>query len=80
VENLADHGRAPTETVEARELVDLLRGRLSSDEQQLLDQWMNGEDWPAIAAAARSSSEAVRKRFTRAIDRVAKELGWEESP
>jgi RNA polymerase sigma factor (sigma-70 family) len=78
VDWVADPATQPTTQVENRELVDLLRSRLSADEQGLLDQWMNGEDWPAIAAPIGLSAEAVRKRFTRAIDRAAKELGWEE--
>jgi hypothetical protein len=41
---------------------------------------MNGEDWPALAVPMGLSTEAVRKRFTRAIDRAAHELGWEEMP
>jgi RNA polymerase sigma-70 factor (ECF subfamily) len=79
VDWVADTTAQPTAAVENRELVDLLRSRLSADEQGLLDQWMNGEDWPAIAVLTGSSAEAVRKRFTRAIDRAAKELGWEET-
>ena len=78
VDWLADGTPQAAVAVENRELVDLLRSRLSADEQGILDQWMNGEDWPAIAAPMGLSAEAVRKRFTRAIDRAAKELGWEE--
>jgi RNA polymerase sigma factor (sigma-70 family) len=75
---IADPAANPADALEARELVDLVRGRLSSDEQSLLDQWMQGEDWPVIAARTGASAEAVRKRFTRAVDRAAAELGWQE--
>jgi RNA polymerase sigma-70 factor (ECF subfamily) len=76
---VADTAVAPTQAVENRELVDLLLARLSADDQLLVDRWMKGEDWQAIAAQAGGSSEAVRKRLTRAIDRAAQELGWEET-
>jgi RNA polymerase sigma factor (sigma-70 family) len=77
---IADTAPQPSRAVEARELCDLLRARLSLDEQELLDQRMNGDDWPALADRTGMSSEAVRKRLTRAIDRAAEELGWEEMP
>jgi RNA polymerase sigma factor (sigma-70 family) len=82
VEQMADclvnSADQPAKAVENKELVDLLRSRMTANEQGLLDQWMNGEDWPEIAQTAATSSEAARKRVTRAIDRAAKELGWEE--
>jgi len=80
VDWVADTTAPGTKDVENREIVDLLRSRMPTNEQELLDQWMKGEDWPAIAAHAGTTSEAVRKRLTRAIDRVAKDLGWEEVP
>ena len=75
VDWVADNAAGPAEQIEARELVDLVRGRLSSDERVLLDQWMQGDDWPVIATHVGASPEAVRKRFTRAVDRAAAELG-----
>ena len=78
VGSIADAATNPTRDVESRELVDLVRGRLSVDEKVVLDQWMQGEDWVGIAANVGVTAEAVRKRFTRALDRAAKELGWEE--
>jgi RNA polymerase sigma-70 factor (ECF subfamily) len=75
---LADSGPTPGQVLEERELVDVVRARLSAEEQQLLDQWMHGDDWAQIARRAGASAEAVRKRFTRALDRVAQEMGWGE--
>ena len=79
VDWVADESASPTDELENRELVDLVRGRLSTDEQLLLDQWMQGEDWLAIATRVGASPEAVRKRFTRAVNRAAGELGWEDT-
>jgi RNA polymerase sigma factor (sigma-70 family) len=73
-----DSAADPTRTVEARDLVEALRARLSADERRILDVWMQGEDWPEVARQLGSTAEAVRKRFTRAIDRVVHEMGWED--
>ena len=79
IEAVADPSQSPVSAVESRELVGLLRGRLSPEEQTLLDEWMLGNDWEGIASRVSSTLEAVRKRFTRAIDRAAEELGFGES-
>jgi RNA polymerase sigma factor (sigma-70 family) len=75
-ERLADRAAPPGQAVEMREIVDLVRERLSGEDRELLDRWMQGDDWLTLAAHAGGSSEAVRKRLTRAIDRAAQELGW----
>lgn len=80
VDWIADTTDDPRQVVEDQEFVDLLRSRLTAEEQQLLDHWMNGDDWDIIAAKTGDSPGALRKRFTRAIDRVAGGLGWEEMP
>ena len=77
VDWVADPSPEPSRAVEAADLIDTVRNRLSADERQLLDQWMEGRDWPEIARTAGVSSEAIRKRFTRALDRVAQEIGLE---
>jgi DNA-directed RNA polymerase specialized sigma24 family protein len=74
---VADPGPGPHEALETRDLVDLIRSRLSAEEIALLDPWMNGEEWPSIGERMGASAEALRKRFTRAIDRVSYELGLE---
>jgi DNA-directed RNA polymerase specialized sigma24 family protein len=71
-------GPSPTEQVAWRELVEIVRSRLSSDERELSDLRAGGQDWSAIAAAVGGTAEAARKRLERAFDRVARELGWEE--
>ncbi len=39
-----------------------------------------GGQWAQIATELGSSPEAIRKRLARAVDRVAHELGLDESP
>lgn len=74
---VADRGPGPEQALENRDVVDVVRSRLSAEEVTLLDQWMNGEEWQTIAERTGVSAEALRKRFTRSIDRVAHELGLE---
>jgi RNA polymerase sigma factor (sigma-70 family) len=71
-------GPSITEQVAWRELVEIVRSRLSEDERRLSDLRAAGCEWTDIAEQVGGSAEAVRKRLTRAFDRVARELGWEE--
>jgi RNA polymerase sigma factor (sigma-70 family) len=68
----------PSRDVAARELLDEALRRLSPDERRILDFREQGGQWAQIATELGSSPEALRKRFVRAVDRVALELGLDE--
>ena len=70
----------PSQEVAGAELLVEFRRRLSAEERQLADQRAAGLEWEQIAAQRGASPEALRKQLTRAIDRVAQELGLESSP
>jgi RNA polymerase sigma-70 factor (ECF subfamily) len=70
----------PSQEVAGAELLAEFRRRLSAEERQLADQRAAGLEWDQIAAQRGASPEALRKQLTRAIDRVAQELGLESSP
>jgi RNA polymerase sigma factor (sigma-70 family) len=70
----------PAQQVAAKELLREFRKRLSPDERQLAELRASGKNWAQIALQCRGTSEALRKRLTRAVDRVARELGLESSP
>jgi RNA polymerase sigma factor (sigma-70 family) len=70
----------PSRDVAARELLDEALRRLSPDERRILDFREQGGQWAQIATELGSSPEALRKRFVRAVDRVALELGLDEFP
>jgi RNA polymerase sigma-70 factor (ECF subfamily) len=74
---VADSAPEPGQVAEAQDIVDVLRSRLSDEERGVVDEWMQGEDWAVIGQRVGASPEAVRKRFSRAVDRAARELGWE---
>jgi RNA polymerase sigma-70 factor (ECF subfamily) len=67
----------PSEQVTMQDLLQQVRRRLSDEERQLVDQRALGRDWPEIAAELGGNAEGLRKRLTRALDRVAQELGLE---
>jgi RNA polymerase sigma-70 factor (ECF subfamily) len=75
---LADSEPTPSVVVANRELLDEARGRLTEEERRIADQRAQGRSWAEIAAETGEKPDALRMRFTRALDRVAQELGLEE--
>jgi RNA polymerase sigma-70 factor (ECF subfamily) len=71
-------GHDPGEQVAARELLEKVRERLSDDELQLAERRGRGDAWAAIAADHGGSAESLRKKLTRALDRVLRQLGLHE--
>jgi RNA polymerase sigma-70 factor (ECF subfamily) len=69
---------SPSRQVAARELLDEARRRLTEEERQLLERREQGHEWLDIAAELGGNADALRKKLSRAIDRVAQELGLDE--
>jgi RNA polymerase sigma-70 factor (ECF subfamily) len=68
---------SPSQQVAVQDLYQAVRDRLSDDERILADRRGHGCSWPEIAAELKEDAEVLRKRLTRALDRVARELGLE---
>ena len=64
--------------LEARELLDRAKQRLSSEERQILELRNGGLDWIGVAARVGGTAEGVRKQLARGVERVTRELGLEE--
>jgi RNA polymerase sigma factor (sigma-70 family) len=77
-DRLASATPSPSRQLEARELLEEAGRRLSAEERQLVEMRQQGMDWQAIAAQVGGTAEGVRKRLSRALDRVAQELGLDE--
>ena len=81
----SDHEQIPTSEstpssiVANRELLEECRARLSDEERQIVELRTSGMSWSEIAERLGVTSDAVRMRFSRSVDRVATELGLEES-
>lgn len=76
---LPDGGASPSELVARQDVLEQVRQRLSDEERALMESRMQGRDWAAIAVEQRGSAEALRKKLTRALDRLAGELGLREA-
>jgi RNA polymerase sigma factor (sigma-70 family) len=75
---LPDPGPGPCQAATWRDLLDAVRGRLSDEERQLADRRALSRGWEQIAAELGGSPEALRKKLSRALDRVARQLGLDE--
>lgn len=80
VQVFADPSARAPEEVEARDLLQEVRRRLTADERELLDLRNQGHDWGEIAVQLGGTAGALRKKLTRAINRVACELGLDDGP
>jgi RNA polymerase sigma-70 factor (ECF subfamily) len=75
---VADTAPGPAERLEAQELHRLVRERLTEPERLLADRRAQGYGWPELAAELHENAEVLRKRLTRALDRVTRELGLDD--
>jgi RNA polymerase sigma-70 factor (ECF subfamily) len=73
-------GESPSMEVAARDLLQEVHRRLSPDERRLLELRNQGCDWAAIAAELGGGAEALRRKLSRALDRVAEQLGLDDAP
>ena len=71
-------GESPSEALIAREVLAAIDERLNDSERYLIQQRMEGRAWEDLANELGSTSEAVRKRMTRALENAATELGFRE--
>jgi RNA polymerase sigma-70 factor (ECF subfamily) len=75
---LVDDGPTPSHIVSTRELVAEVSRRLSPDERDLLEQRALGHEWTALARARGVPAVTLRKKLTRALERVAAEMDLED--
>jgi RNA polymerase sigma-70 factor (ECF subfamily) len=68
----------PAQQAAARELLAKVRERLTDEERQIAEQRGRGDSWIEIATALGGTPESVRKKLTRALDRVLCQLGLDE--
>jgi RNA polymerase sigma factor (sigma-70 family) len=70
----------PDQAAVSRELFAEVYRRLSADERRLVDLRNAGRDWASIAGERGASAVALRKQFSRALNRVARQLGIDDEP
>ncbi len=69
---------SPSRYAAAKDLLQAVRDRLTPDERILADFRQDGMEWAEIAERVGDNPAALRKRFSRTMDRVARELGLDE--
>lgn len=79
LQTIPNAGESPSEVLIAREVLAAFDERLDEGERYLVHQRMEGRAWDDLATELGSTSDAVRKRMTRALDTAANELGFRES-
>lgn len=67
----------PAWPIVAKDLLENVERRLDSDERLLWQRRREGRSWDEIAAEVGKRPDALKKRYSRAIDRVSQELGLE---
>jgi RNA polymerase sigma-70 factor (ECF subfamily) len=68
----------PSRQYEALDLLHNFQQRLTPEERQLADLRAQGREWQDIAAQVGGTPSGRRKQLTRAINRIARELGLDE--
>jgi RNA polymerase sigma-70 factor (ECF subfamily) len=71
--------KTPGSMVAHRELLQMVRDRLNDKENEIAEHRLKGCSWEEISQKLGGTAEAIRKQFSRAIDRVTNELGVDES-
>ncbi len=78
-ENPADRAPGPVRAAEAREQLSALFDRLGPDERELAQRRACGQEWADIARDLGGSPQGHRMKLSRAIDKLAPELGLADS-
>ncbi len=76
---VAESKPTPSSVVSLNNLLAEVRSRLSPEEKAIFDLRRQGLDWVEIGQKLNKQADAVRKRLTRSLDKIAGELGLEDS-
>jgi DNA-directed RNA polymerase specialized sigma24 family protein len=74
-----DAGESPSVVVAAQDLLGEVHRRLSAEERRILELRNQGYDWAAVAAELGGGAEALRRKLSRALDRVTEQLGLDDA-
>ena len=73
-----DRSPNPADEVSAKEILEKVRSGLDDSERYLAEQRSLGRTWPELAEQLGGTDVGLRKKLTRALDRVMAELGLSE--
>lgn len=75
MQGVVDSCDSPSRIVADRDLMAEVRRRMTTEELQLADLRAAGLDWNEIAVKLKGNPDSLRKKLTRAVDRITTELG-----
>lgn len=78
VPSFIDRASDPSEQASARELLEKIRDRLDERELYVANQRALGRTWLELARELGGTDVALRKKFTRALNKVLSELGIDD--
>jgi RNA polymerase sigma-70 factor (ECF subfamily) len=67
----------PAKLAALREILEIVRSHLTPEERYLVEHRLQGREWASLGAELKMTPDAVRKRFTRALDRVTQQMKLE---
>jgi RNA polymerase sigma-70 factor (ECF subfamily) len=67
----------PAKTAALREILEIVRSHLTPEERYLVENRLQGREWADLATELNMTPDAVRKRFSRALDRVTQQMKLE---
>jgi DNA-directed RNA polymerase specialized sigma24 family protein len=76
---VADPRPTPSQALSDKDLAQKVRELLSDEERYVAEQRALGRAWGELAAELRVRPDALRMKFSRAVNRVARQLGFEEA-
>jgi RNA polymerase sigma-70 factor (ECF subfamily) len=76
---LTDDNSSPSQRAVTRELLEEAQRQLTPQEQRLVELRKLGHEWNEIAELLGENPVMLRKRLSRAMDRVTRELGLDET-
>ena len=76
---VVDRASDPSDQASAREILEKVCDRLDPNELYLAQQRSVGRTWTELAEELGATDVALRKKLTRALDRVMSELGIDEA-
>jgi RNA polymerase sigma factor (sigma-70 family) len=79
LDNFPDGAPTPSRYAEGKELLGEVWRRFTPVEREVAVMRQQGLDWETIAKELHDKPILIRKRYSRAIDRVARELGLNKS-
>jgi RNA polymerase sigma-70 factor (ECF subfamily) len=75
--NLPEAGPSPSRMMQGKELLDQIKRHMSPEEAELAELRALGLDWPEIGARLNAKPDSLRKKFTRAVDRIVEQMNVE---